>query len=101
MFNFGSSTDLGKEADLNVKNALKSGVSKSAKILNVSGSGGCELMESMAQSKQLQVAKAVGSQRVDKGKEVAVIANGLGFTQVVESYSEKGILLKEAKRRMA
>ncbi|KAL9441583.1 hypothetical protein AB3S75_020141 [Citrus x aurantiifolia] len=60
VLNFGSSTDLGKETHLNVKNASKSGVSKSAKILNISGSGGCELMESMTQSKQLQVAKAIG-----------------------------------------
>ena len=32
---------------------------------------------------------------------MAVIANGLGFSQVVESYREKGIILKETKRKRA
>ncbi|KAK9187393.1 hypothetical protein WN944_018787 [Citrus x changshan-huyou] len=40
-------------------------------------------------------------QRFDKGKEVALVENGLGFTQAVESYRERGIILKEAKRRRA
>ena len=98
VLNFGSSTDSVRGTYLNAKNASKSGVAKNANILNISGIDGCELMESMVQSKKLPVAKAIDSQRVDKGKEVALFENGLGFTQVVESYKEKGIILKEAKR---
>lgn len=32
---------------------------------------------------------------------MALVENGLGFTQAVESYREKGIILKEAKTRRA
>lgn len=49
----------------------------------------------------MSVVKAIDSQRFDKGKEVALVENGLGFTQAVESYRERGIILKEAKRRRA
>lgn len=68
MLNFGNSIDSVKGTDLNAKNASKSGVAKNANILNISGSGGCELMESMAQSKKFPVTKAIDSQQADKAK---------------------------------
>lgn len=82
-------------------NATRSGVTNNMKIPNSFERDGHENMENMVISIGLPVVKASDSQQIDKGKGVVSFNNGLDLAQVADSCREKGIVLKEAKRRRA
>ncbi|KAH9684396.1 reverse transcriptase domain-containing protein [Citrus sinensis] len=100
-FTFGMPTKFVSRAEINDTNAKKSGVTTNRKMPNNFGRDGHEHMENMEISKALAVVKIRENQRNDKGKGVDWFTNELDIVHVADSCREKGIVLKETKRRRA
>ncbi|KAK9217141.1 hypothetical protein WN943_005766 [Citrus x changshan-huyou] len=92
-------TEFVSRAEINDTNATKSGVTTNRKMPNNFGRDGHEHMENMEISKALAVVKIRENQRNDKGKGVDWFTNELDIVHVADSCREKGIVLKETKRR--